>query len=124
MGDSLSAGSGVSGGSPNWVAQLSSTFPSGMHLSEQSRGRDNGIKLVANQLPTVVTLATNGQIDDSVVQIGGNDLSVNDALTFANGGNPTSFINSYVSDIKTVINSIAAANPYVHQVFVNNADPA
>ena len=27
MGDSISAGSGVTGGSPNWVAQLSSTFP-------------------------------------------------------------------------------------------------
>ena len=37
---------------------------------------------------------------------------------------PTAFINSYVNDIKTVVNSIAAANPNVHQVFVNNGDPA
>jgi hypothetical protein len=59
-----------------------------------------------------------------VVQIGGNDLSINDAINFAAGGNPTLFINSYVSDIETVINSVAMANPAVRQVFVNNADPA
>ena len=50
-------------------------------------------------------------------------MSLNDVENFASGGNPTAFINSYVNDIKTIINSVAAANPAVHQVFVNNPDP-
>ena len=76
-----------------------------------------------DQLPSVVTLAQNGQIDDSVVQIGANDMSLNDVVNFAEGSDPTKFINSYVNDIETVVNSVAAANPNVHQVFVNNPDP-
>ena len=124
MGDSISAGSGVTGGSPNWVAQLGSTFPSAITFQNEAVGGVTTNTMVATQLPTVVNLAKNGQIDDSVVQIGANDLSISDAVTFANGGSPTAFINSYVNDIKTVVNSLAAANPNVHQVFVNNGDPA
>jgi GDSL-like Lipase/Acylhydrolase family/PEP-CTERM motif len=123
MGDSISAGSGVTGGSPNWVAQLTSTFPGAISFQNEATGGATTNDVVKDQLPTVVTLATSGQIDDSVVQVGANDMSLNDVENFAAGGNPTAFINSYVSDIETVINSVAAADPAVHQVFVNNPDP-
>ena len=39
MGDSISAGSGVTGGSPNWVAQLTSTFPGAFAFQNEASGR-------------------------------------------------------------------------------------
>ena len=119
MGDSISAGSGVSGGSPNWVAQL---IPTGaITFQNKAVGGATSSTVVSGQLSSVVTLAQNHQIDDSVLIIGGNDATAA-ALGIAQGGSPTSFINTYVNNVKTVINSVATANSSVHQVFGNMPD--
>ena len=68
-----------------------------------------------------MTLAKNSSIDDSVLIIGGND-ATGAALDIAQGGDPTSFINSYVSNVETILSSVATANPNVHQVFGNMPD--
>ena len=77
--------------------------------------------VVSGQLPLVVPLATNHQIDDSTLIIGGND-AVNGGIAIAQGGDPSSFINSYVSNVENVIHSIITADPGVHQVFGNMPD--
>ena len=122
MGDSISAGSGVSGGSPNWVAQLSSTFSSAITFQNKAVGGATSSTVISGQLSQVESLASNHQIDDSTLIIGGNDATSTAAIEVALGGDPTSFINSYVNNIKTIINGIATANPSVHQVFGNMPD--
>ena len=131
MGDSISAGSGVSGGSPNWVAQLKSTYPSAITFTNDAVGGATSTSVIStkisslgnvSQLTAVVSLATNHQIDDSVIIIGGNDAASLTGLNIAGGADPTSFINTYVNNIKTIINSVAAAGPNVHQVFGNMPD--
>jgi hypothetical protein len=119
MGDSISAGSGVSGGSPNWVAQLNPA--GGITFTNKAVGGATSSTVVSGQLSSVVTLAHNGSIDDSTLIIGGND-AVNAALGIAQGGSPTSFINTYVNNVKNVLSSIANANSHVHQVFGNMPD--
>jgi GDSL-like Lipase/Acylhydrolase family/PEP-CTERM motif len=122
MGDSISAGSGVSGGSPNWVAQLNSTFPGAITFHNDAVGGATSSTVVSGQLPAVVTLAENHQIADSVLMIGGNDAASTAGLEIAEGGSPTSFINTYVSNVEDVINSMATAGPTVAQVFANMPD--
>ena len=122
MGDSISAGSGVSGGSPNWVAQLTSTFPGAISFQNKAVGGATSTTVVSGQLSSVVTLATNHQIDDSALIIGGNDAASTAGLAIAEGGSPTAFINTYVTNVETVINSVAAAGPTVSQVFGNMPD--
>ncbi len=131
MGDSISAGSGVSGGSPNWVAQLESTFPTAITFTDNAVGGATSSTVInskvaalgnVTQLASVDTLAAAGSIDDSVIIIGGNDATSSAAIAVAEGGDPTSFINSYVSNVETIINSVAAAGPGVHQVFGNMPD--
>jgi hypothetical protein len=69
LGDSISAGSGVSGGSPNWVAQL---IPTGaITFQNKAVGGATSSTVVSGQLASVVTLAQNHQIDDSTLIIGG-----------------------------------------------------
>jgi lysophospholipase L1-like esterase len=119
LGDSISAGSGVSGGSPNWVAQLKTA--GGITFTDKAVGGATSDTVVSGQLSSVVTLAHNGSIDDSTLIIGGND-AVAAAVDIASGGDPTAFINDYVNNIKNVISSIATANPNVHQVFGNMPD--
>ncbi len=122
MGDSISAGSGVPGGSPNWVAQLRSTFPSSFYFDNEAVGGATSSTVVSDQLPTVESLAADNQITDSVLEIGGNDAASAAGFAIADGGSSASFINTYVSNVEDVINSIAAAGPNVHQVFVNMPD--
>ena len=119
MGDSIRAGSGVLGGSPNWVAQLTSTFPGAISFQNKAVGGATSTTVVSGQLSSVVTLATNHQIDDSALIIGGNDAASTAGLAIAEGGSPTAFINTYVTNVETVINSVAAAGPTVSQVFGN-----
>lgn len=122
MGDSIRAGSGVSGGSPNWVAQLTTTFPGAISFQNKAVGGATSTTVVSGQLSSVVTLATNHQIDDSALIIGGNDAASTAGLAIAEGGSPTAFINTYVTNVETVINSVAAAGPTVSQVFGNMPD--
>ncbi len=131
MGDSISAGSGVSGGSPNWVAQLKSTFPTAIAFTNDAVGGATSSSVIStkvsslgnvSQLTAVDALATAHSIDDSVIIIGGNDATSTAALAVAQGGSPTAFINAYVNNVKTIINSVAAAGPGVHQVFGNMPD--
>lgn len=119
MGDSISAGSGVSGGSPNWVAQLNPT--GAITFSNKAVGGATSGTVVSGQLSSVVTLAHNGQIADSTLIIGGND-AVAGAINIATGGSADDFINSYVANIKNIISSVHTANPNVHQVFGNMPD--
>jgi hypothetical protein len=119
MGDSISAGSGVSGGSPNWVAQLKTA--GGITFTNDAVGGATSSTVVSGQLSKVVTLATNSSIDDSTLIIGGNDATAA-AIDIAQGGDPTSFINTYVSNVEKVLSSIATANSHVHQVFGNMPD--
>ncbi len=49
MGDSISAGSGVTGGSPNWVAQLSSTFPGAITFDNEAVGGATSSTVVSGQ---------------------------------------------------------------------------
>lgn len=119
MGDSISAGSGVTGGSPNWVAQLSPT--GGITFSNEAIGGATADSVITDQLPSVVTLAQNHQIDDSTLIIGGND-AVAGALSILQGGSVDDFINSYVANIESIIDAVHTANPAVHQVFGNMPD--
>jgi hypothetical protein len=78
MGDSISAGRGVTGGFAKLVAQLTSIFPGAVAFQNEAAGGATTNDVVKDQLPTIVTVATNGQIDDSEVQIGANDTSLSD----------------------------------------------
>ena len=51
MGDSISAGSGVTGGSPNWVAQLKSTFPGAITFQNEAVSGVTTNSLVAINCP-------------------------------------------------------------------------
>ncbi len=120
MGDSISAGNGVSGGSPNWVAQLNAT--GAISFNDLAMGGATSSSVVSSQLATAFSLAQNDLIDDSLLMIGGNDAAAAYGLSIALGGDPTPFINNYVNNVKTVIDAIALANPGVHQVFANMPD--
>lgn len=121
MGDSISAGSGVSGGgSPNWISQLSKT--GAVTFQNKAVGGATSSTVVASQLSSIVTLAKNGQIDNSVLIIGGNDATSIDGITAIALGDPTEFVDLYYGNVKTVLDSVKAANPNVKQVFVNMPD--
>ena len=76
MGDSISAGSGVTGGSPNWVAQLASLRfrpPSRSRTTRSAVRRPVPLSIRkfpalgnVTQLASIDTLAAAGSIDDSV----------------------------------------------------------
>lgn len=78
--------------------------------------------MVASQLASIVTLAKNGQIDNSVLIVGGNDATSIDGITAIALGDPTEFVDLYYGNVKTVLDSVKAANPNVKQVFVNMPD--
>jgi len=118
MGDSISAGNGVSGGSPNWIGQLKPT--NAFTFTNKAVGGATSSTVVSGQLASVVNLAQTGQIDASVLMIGGNDATSN--IAFVTSGNTQQFINIYYNNVKNIIDSISAANPAVKQVFVNMPD--
>jgi lysophospholipase L1-like esterase len=121
MGDSISAGSGVSGGgTPNWVSQLNKT--GAVTFQNKAVGGATSSTVVASQLAPIVTLAKNGQIDNSVLIIGGNDATSIDGITAIALGDPTEFVEMYYGNVKTVLDAVKAANPNVKQVFVNMPD--
>ena len=119
MGDSISAGNGVSGGSPNWVAQLRPT--NAITFTNKAVGGATSATVVSGQLSSVVGLAKNGSIDDSVLIIGGND-AVAAIANYASGGSLNDFINSYVTNVESILGQVAAANSHVRQVFGNMPD--
>lgn len=118
MGDSISAGSSGS----NWIGQLNSTFPGDIAFQNKAVGGATSSSVVSGQLASVVTLAAGSKIDNSVLIIGGNDAHSNNALLVLTGASPSAFINTYVNNVKQVIDSIAAAGPGVRQVFGNMPD--
>jgi lysophospholipase L1-like esterase len=118
MGDSISAGAGS-----NWIGQLSA-YPATLTFSpslNKAVGGATSSTVVSGQLNSVKTLALNNQIDGSVLMIGGND-ATGAAGTIMSGGSPTSFINTYFNNVKTVIDTIASASGSVKQVFGNMPD--
>lgn len=114
MGDSISAGSS----STNWIGQLKPT--GAFTFTNKAVGGATSSTVVSGQLASVVSLAAGGQIDASVLMIGGNDATSN--IGFVTSGNTQQFINIYYNNVKQVIDSISAANPSVKQVFVNMPD--
>ncbi len=83
--------------------------------------------VVDNQLDSVVSLARAGQITDSVLVVGANDFGPygpNAADIFLYGDDPTPIANNFVRNVETILGSIAAANPGVHQVVANIPDLA
>lgn len=118
LGDSISAGSG----GKNWVGQLNSTFPGEIAFQNEAKGGATSTSVVSGQLSKVVLSAKNGLLDNSVLIIGGNDATGVNALSIALGGDPAPFINTYVNNVKQVIDSIAGAGPGVRQVFGNMPD--
>jgi len=119
MGDSISAGSGVSGGSPNWVSQLNGTGT--VSFQNKAVGGAVSIDVVNNQLPAVKTLAQNHSIDDAVLMIGGND-AVAAGADIINGGTGASYATNYFNNVKTVIDQLQAVNPGLRIVFANMPD--
>jgi len=117
MGDSISAGSGG-----NWIGQLGKSFPGAITFQNKAVGGATTDTVISGQLNAVKTLATNGQIDNSTLIIGGNNFLSTSALTGILGGNPTAAINNYVNDVKQIIDTIATAGPNVRQVFANMPD--
>ena len=117
MGDSISAGNGVSGGSPNWIGQLNPT--GAFTFTNKAVGGAVSDDVVASQLPSVVTLAATNKLDGTVLMIGGNDATTRagEALN-----DQQAFVDHYFNNVKTVIDSILAAKPSVKQVFVNMPD--
>lgn len=117
MGDSISAGAGS-----NWVGQLSKAFPSAITFQNKAQGGATTDSIISGgQLATMTGLAKNGQVDISVLIIGGNN-ATQGALSIYSSGSPTAFINNYVNDVKLIIDTIATANPGVKQVFGNMPD--
>jgi lysophospholipase L1-like esterase len=117
MGDSISAGSGG-----NWIGQLGKSFPGAITFQNKAVGGATTDTVISGQLNAVKTLATNSQIDNSTLIIGGNNFLSQNALVGILGGNPTPYINNYFNDVKQIIDTIAAAGPNVHQVFANMPD--
>jgi hypothetical protein len=104
----------------SWVVQLQNAGA----ITPHDVAFDGAISgdVVNSQLPSVVTLAQQGQITDSVLIVGGNDFGPYGpyaADLFLNGADPTPIINTVVHNIETTITSIANANPGVHQVIAN-----
>jgi len=117
MGDSISAGSGVSGGSPNWVAQLNATGKFAMQNKAVGGATTNSV--ISGQLSTVKSLASQSKLDGSVLIIGGNDVTSNiDTLL----NDPQAFANAYTANVVTILSGVAASGPAVHQVFGNIPD--
>jgi lysophospholipase L1-like esterase len=114
MGDSISAGSS----STNWIGQLKPT--GAFTFTNKAVGGATSSTVVSGQLASVVNLAAGGQIDASVLMIGGNDATSN--IGYVTSGNTQQFINIYYNNVKNIIDSISAANPAVKQVFVNMPD--
>ncbi len=106
----------------SWVVQLVNAGAITQH-DVAFDGATTG-DVVSAQLPSVVSLAHQGTITDSVLIVGANDFGPYgpNAQTIFLGGNPQPVIDSVVSNIETVITSIAAANPGVHQVIANIPD--
>ena len=117
MGDSISAGSGS-----NWIGQLNSTFPGAITFTNKAQGGATSSTVVSGQLSSVASLAKAGSIDNSVLIIGGNDAHSSNALSIALGGDSAPFINTYVNNVKNVIDTIAKNGPGVRQVFGNMPD--
>jgi hypothetical protein len=117
MGDSISAGS-----SGNWVGQLGKSFPGAITFQNKAVGGATTDTVISGQLNAVKTLATNGQIDNSTLIIGGNNFLSQTALLGILGGTPAPYVNNYFNDVKQIIDTIALAGPNVHQVFGNMPD--
>src|ERR1044072_3830212 len=90
MGDSISAGAGG-----NWIGQLGKSFPGAITFQNKAVGGATTDTVISGQLNAVKTLATNGQIDNSTLIIGGNNFLSQSALIGIIGGNPTPYINNY-----------------------------
>ncbi len=107
----------------SWVVQLQNAGA----IAAQDFAFDGATSsdVIDSQLAPVVSLAQQGQITDSVLVVGTNDIGPygpNAAYLYLQGGDPTPIINSTVSNIEQVITSIATANPGVHQVIANLPD--
>jgi hypothetical protein len=123
LGDSLSNVTQVPGGAPNWISQLNSSFPGAFTFENKAVGGATSSDVVNNQLPAVLSLVENNQIDAVTTIIAGNDVTFM-LIDMINGVavNPATVVNTYVNNVKTVIDSIAAANPNVKQVFGSMLD--
>ncbi|HVU86287.1 MAG TPA: SGNH/GDSL hydrolase family protein [Pirellulales bacterium] len=106
----------------SWVVQLQNAGAITQHDVARDGATSNGV--VSGQLPTIVSLAQQGQITDSVLVVGANDFGPfgPNAQTVFLGGNAQPVIDTFVSNVEKVITSIAAANPGVHQVIANIPD--
>ena len=123
MGDSISANTTTKGYAPVWVTQLTKT--GAVTAQNKALGGVTSAQVVSSQLPSVIGFAQKSQIDDSVLIVGGNDLTANNAavgLAIAAGGSPTAFINSYFNNVKAVLDGVKGANSSVRQVFGNIPD--
>lgn len=116
MGDSISAGSS----STNWIGQLKPT--GAFTFTNKAVGGATSSTVVSGQLASVVNLAASGQIDASVLMIGGNDATATTNIINVFSGNTQQFIDNYYNNVKNIVDSISAANPAVKQVFVNMPD--
>ncbi|HEY4309213.1 MAG TPA: autotransporter-associated beta strand repeat-containing protein [Pirellulales bacterium] len=107
----------------SWVVQLQNAGAITAH--DYAFDGATSTDVVNSQLAPVVSLAQQGQITDSVLVVGTNDIGPygpNAAYLFLDGGDPTPIINTAVANIEHAISSIAAANPNVHQVIANLPD--
>ncbi len=70
------------------------------------------------QLPSVVTLANNHQLELVTTIIASNDVTFM-LLDISNGNpvNPAAVVSTYVANVKHVLDSIKVADPNVRQVF-------
>lgn len=123
MGDSLSNVAQVPGGAPNWISQLNSSFPGAFSFQNKAVGGATSTNVVTSQLPSVISLAKNNQIDLVTTIIAGNDVTFM-LLDLSNGNpvNPATVVSTYVANVKNVLDSIWTANPNVKQVFGSMLD--
>ncbi len=103
----------------SWVVQLQNAGAITPH--DYAIDGAESVHVVSFMLPSVVTKAQQGTITDSVLVVGANDI-VDNFAAFFQGGNPQPVLDALVTNIETVISSIAAANPNVHQVIANVPD--
>ena len=102
----------------SWVVQLQNAGAITAHDLAVDGAASSSV--VSGQLPSAVSLAQNSQITDSVLIVGANDVADDSSIFF--GGNATPLFNSIVANLETVTNSVATANPGVHQVIANIPD--